>query len=103
MSRQTLKVCQIVAKVVDSVVVNHAHIIKGQPQNRGVSPAVVRRLSLKYVNNVSCVNQLCSVKHVPNVRTVAQDLPVSLGHISGCSADPSIALILRRFVYMYIV
>ena len=30
----------------------------------------------KYVNNVSWVDQLYSFKHVPNVQTVAQDLPV---------------------------
>ena len=55
----------------------HAHIVKGQPQKKGVSPAVVRqRQSLKYVNNVSCVNHLSSVNLVPNVKTVASDLPV---------------------------
>ena len=58
---------------VDAVVVNH---VQGQPQRKCVSPAVVRCQSLKYVNNVSCVDQLCSVKHVPNVQTVVKDLPV---------------------------
>ena len=53
-------------------VVNHAHIAQGQPQRKGISPAVVRRQSLKYVKNVSCVDQLCFVKHAPNV---AQNLP----------------------------
>ena len=28
------------------------------------------------MNNVSCVDQLCSVKHVPNVQTVVKDLTV---------------------------
>ena len=28
---------------VNSVVVNHAHIIQGQPQRKGISPAIVRR------------------------------------------------------------
>ena len=65
-----------VTNVFNSVVVNHPHIVQGQPQEKGASPAVVRRRSLKYVNNVSCVDQLCSVKHVPNVQTVAKDLPV---------------------------
>ena len=55
-----------VTNVVNSVVVNHAHIVRGQPQKKGV----VRHQLLKYVNNVSCVDQLCSVKHVPNVQTV---------------------------------
>ena len=31
---------------------------------------------LKYVNNVSCVDQLCFVKLAPNVPNVAQNLPV---------------------------
>ena len=58
-------------------VVNHAHIIQGQPQRKGICLAVVRqRPSLKYVKNVSYVDQLCSVKHVPNVQTVVKDLPV---------------------------
>ena len=44
---------------------------------KGTSPAVVRQHQLlKYVNNVSYVDHLCSVKHVPNVQTVAKDLPV---------------------------
>ena len=69
-SGETLKVSRIT--VINSVVVNHAHIVKGQPQKKGVSPAVVRQCqSLKFVNNFSCVDQLCSVKHVPNVQTVA--------------------------------
>ena len=37
--------------------------------------AVRQHQLLKYLNNVSRVNQLCSVKHVPNVQTV-KDLPV---------------------------
>ena len=62
---------------INSVVVNHAHIVQGQPQRKGVSPAVVRQLqSLKYVNNVSCVDQLYTVKLAPNV---AQNLGVGAG------------------------
>ena len=61
---------------VNSVVVGRAHIDQGQPQRKGISPAVARqRQSLKYVNNVSCVDQLYSVKLVPNVPNVAQNLP----------------------------
>ena len=76
-SGQTLKTCQPVINFPDSVVVNHAHIVKGQPQKKGVSLAVIRQCQpLKYVNNVSCIDQLCSVKNTPNVQTVAQDLPV---------------------------
>ena len=69
LDRLIIKTCRPVVNF--AVVVNHAHIEQGQPQKKGISPAVVRRLSLKYVNKVSCVNQLCSVKHVPNVQTVA--------------------------------
>ena len=48
-----------------------------RPQRKGVSPAVVRQhQSLKYVNNVSCLDQLCSVKLAPNVLNVVQNLPV---------------------------
>ena len=55
-------------------VVNHEHIVQGQPQRKGVCPAIVRQCqSLKYVNNVICVDQLCSVKLAPNV---AQNQPV---------------------------
>ena len=75
MSGETLKVCQ--TRVVNSVVVIHAHIVQGQPQKKGISLAVVRQHQLlKYVNNVSCVDQLCSVKHVSNVQTVVKDLHV---------------------------
>ena len=31
------------------------------------------------MNNVSFVDHLCSVKHVPNVQTVVKDLPVGAG------------------------
>ena len=33
-SRETLKVFQTVTNVVNSVVVNHTHIVKGQPQRK---------------------------------------------------------------------
>ena len=58
-----IKICQTVTNV-NSLVVNPAHIVQGQPQKKGTSSAVVRQCELlKYVNNVSCINQLCSVKH----------------------------------------
>ena len=69
-SGESLKVYQPV-KHVNSVVATHAHIVIVQPHMKGVSPSIVRRQSLKYVNNVSaCVDQLSFVKHVPNVQTV---------------------------------
>ena len=37
---------------------------------------VSQHQELKYVNDASCVGQLCSVKTVPNVQTVVQDPPV---------------------------
>ena len=71
-SGETVNVCQSVINV--NSVVNHAYIVQGQPQRKGISPAIVRHhQSLKYVNNVSCVDQLSSVKLAPNV---AQNLPV---------------------------
>ena len=51
--------------------------IKHRHQRKGVRRSVVRQpWSLKYVNNVSCVDQLCSVKHAPNVPNIAKNLPV---------------------------
>ena len=60
-------------KNISSVVVKDAHIVQGQPQRKGVSPAIVRQ---SHAVNVSCVDQLCSVKHVPNVPNGTQNLPV---------------------------
>ena len=45
----------------------------------GLSHVIVKQnqsQSLKYVNNVSCVDHLCSLKLVPNVRPVVPYLPV---------------------------
>ena len=50
--------------------------LKGQAQRKGVSPAIVQRQKLKYVNNVSCVGQSSFVQLVPNVQTPIQDLLV---------------------------
>ena len=61
---------------VNSVVVNHAHIVQGQPQRKGVSPAIIRRQSLKYVNNISCVDQLFSNKLASDVPNVEENMPV---------------------------
>ena len=53
------------------------HILFKGKQRKGVSPAVVGQCqSLKYVNNVSCVDQFCSVKLVPNVPNFAQNQPI---------------------------
>ena len=52
LSGETVNVCQLVISV-NSVVVNHAHIVQGHPQRKGASPAFVRQCqSLKYVNNL---------------------------------------------------
>ena len=76
MSRETIKSCQTVKTCVNAVVVNHAHILKGQPQRKGVSLAIVQRQKLKYVKNVSCVGHLSFVLPVTNVQSGAQDIPV---------------------------
>ena len=55
-SEETINCCQIVQNV-NLVVVNHAHIVTGQPQRKCVSPTIVRQhQSLKYVNN----DELCT-------------------------------------------
>ena len=63
----TVKFCQTVNNVVILVVVNHADIVKGQSQKKGVSLAIVQCQELKYVNNVSCVDQLNFVQPIPDV------------------------------------
>ena len=76
-SRQTVKSCQPVVNLANSSIVSHVHIVQGQSQRKGASPAIVRQCSsLRYVNNASCIDQLCSVKLVPNVPNVAQNLPL---------------------------
>ena len=50
--------------------------MQGQPQKKFISLGVVRHQLLKYLNNISCVDQLCSVEHAPNIQTVAQILPI---------------------------
>ena len=40
------------------------------------------------MKNVSCVDQLCSVKHVPNFQTVSQDLPVGAKPVLGYLGSP---------------
>ena len=45
-------------------VISHAHFVLRHPQKKGISPVIVKQKDqkLKCVNNVSCVDQLCSVK-----------------------------------------
>ena len=58
-------------------VISHAHFVLRQPQKKGISPVIVKQKDqkLKCVNNVSCVDQLCSVKLTQNVPLV-QNLTV---------------------------
>ena len=50
--------------------------VQGQQQKKGISRVTVKQnQQLKCVNNVSCVDELCSVKTAPNVPLV-QNLPV---------------------------
>ena len=54
---ETVKTCHTLTSSVNSVIINHAHIVKGQPQKKGISPVVVsQHQELKHVNNVSCVD-----------------------------------------------
>ena len=63
-----VKTFQTLSNTVNSVAVTHACIVKGQPQKNGISQGVVRQHQfLKYVNNVSCVDQLSFLKPVTNV------------------------------------
>ena len=58
-------------------VVSHAHFV-GQPQKKVISPLIVKQKDqkLKCVNNVSCVDQLCSVKLAQNVPLIVQNLTI---------------------------
>ena len=77
LNRQTVKCCSFKQTLnVNSHVAAHAHIIKGQPQKKGASPVIVHYQRLKYVKDVSFVDQLSSVQPVINVQTPVQDLPV---------------------------
>ena len=48
-----------------SVVVNHAHSVKGQPQKKGIG--IVPQRSFKSVKDVSCVDHLGFVQNFTNV------------------------------------
>ena len=57
-------------------VVTLAYTVEGHLHKKDISPVVVNCYQeLKYVKGISCVTQLSFVKHVPNVPTVALDLP----------------------------
>ena len=97
-SGETVKVCQTVTNVVNSVVINPAHIVQGLPQRKGLSPAVVRQhQSSKYVNNVCCVDQLCSVKHVPNFQTACRGQTKAVfGNLGNLGARPKVIQMLKE-------
>ena len=46
------------------------------PQKKSINPDIVYRQEIKYMNDVSCVDHLSSIKSVTNVPVVAPDLPV---------------------------
>ena len=49
----------------------------GQPQKKGISPVIVKQeQKLKFVNNASCVDHLCSVKNASNVPLAVPNLIV---------------------------
>ena len=60
---------------VNSPVVNHVLIARGLLQKRGKSQYCSTKV-IKYVKDVSCVDQLCFVQNVRNVQIIAPELPV---------------------------
>ena len=49
----------------------------GQPQKKGISPVIVKQeQKLKFVNNASCVDHLCSLKNASNVPLAVPNLIV---------------------------
>ena len=56
-------------------VVNPVHFAKGHSQKKDISPIIVNchKTELKYVKDVSCVDQLFFVRPVTNVPVVASD------------------------------
>ena len=57
-NRQTVKSCHFKQNLnVNSNVVAHTHIVKGQPQRKGASPVFVHYQILKYVKDISCVDK----------------------------------------------
>ena len=64
--KKTLKSCQTL---------NVNSLVAGQLQKRGLSPVIVQQAKpLKYVKDVSCVDQLSFVQNVRKVPVVALDL-----------------------------
>ena len=57
---------------------NLTHSVIGQLQKKGINPDIILQKSLKYVKDVSCVDQLSFVHNVTNVKVVAPDLPVGV-------------------------
>ena len=51
---------------VNSVFVNYAHIVKGEPQKKGISPDIVQHQKLKYVKDISFVGHLSFVQPITN-------------------------------------
>ena len=64
--------------LVNCSVVNPVLFAKGHSQNKDIGPVIVNchKTELKYVKDVSCVDQLSFVRPVNNVPAVARDLPV---------------------------
>ena len=55
-------------------VVSHVPFVQGLSQKKDVSPVIVKhcKKKLKYVKDVSCVDQLSFVNHVTNIPAVSQ-------------------------------
>ena len=77
--RRTIDIQMIRSLNVNCPVANLAHNAKGLSQKKDVNPIVVNcyhQRELKYVKDVSCVDQLSFVKSVTNVQAAALNLPV---------------------------
>ena len=92
---QTFNVDLNVAKLVP--------IAKGLSQKNDVNPIVINccnhQRELKYVKDVSCVDQLSFVKHLTNVPTVTSSLPVGArlqNFGTNLGAGPKVVQILRE-------
>ena len=88
-SGETLKVSQTVTNVVNSSVVNHTHIVKGQPQKKGVSPAVVRQCQSLSVpcGTLVCLWEEFSRKGPPDPLAPQVCLPIASLLVDGISSN----------------
>ena len=77
-SLKTMNIQTSKTSLVNCFVVNPVLFAKGHSQKKDITPVIVNchKTELKYVKDVSCVDQLSFVRPVTNVPTDAIDLPV---------------------------